>query len=133
MDSWKRCRCEAAITGEKDCNSMELELARRRRLQEMATEEGVIRFRTRSPFEGNGNEGHVMAHEVALRFPAWQMSLSLTEKCCAWVSGLVNHFIPTAKMICFHLFKIEEIMMDRINLIPDQEIRGVDIRGNYEI
>jgi hypothetical protein len=89
MDSWKRCRCEAAIMGEKDRNSMELELARRRRLQEMATEEGVIRFRTRSPFEGNGNEGHVMAHEVALRFPAWRMSLSLTEKMLClgfWIS-----------------------------------------------
>jgi hypothetical protein len=36
--------------GEKDHNNMELELAQRRRLQVMAAEEGVIRFRTRFPF-----------------------------------------------------------------------------------
>jgi hypothetical protein len=45
-DGWKRCGCEAAITGEKDHSSTELELARRRRLQEMVVEEGLIRFRT---------------------------------------------------------------------------------------
>jgi hypothetical protein len=36
----------------------------------MAAEEGVIRFRTQSPFQGDNNEGHAMAHEVAPRFPA---------------------------------------------------------------
>jgi hypothetical protein len=46
----------------------------------MAAEEGVIRFRTQSPFQGDNNEGHVMAHEVAPRFPARWMGLSPTVK-----------------------------------------------------
>jgi hypothetical protein len=36
----------------------------------MAAEEGVIRFRTGSPFYGDDNEGHVMAHEVVFLFLA---------------------------------------------------------------
>jgi hypothetical protein len=36
--------------GDKDCSSTELELAQRRRLQEMVVEEGVIGSRARSPF-----------------------------------------------------------------------------------
>jgi hypothetical protein len=46
MEGWKRCRCEAAIVGEKEHSSTELELVQRRRLQEMAVEDGVVRFRT---------------------------------------------------------------------------------------
>jgi hypothetical protein len=34
-------------------------------------------------------------------------------------SGLMNHLILMVKRICFHLFEIEEIMMDGINLITD--------------
>jgi hypothetical protein len=49
-DVWKRCGCVAAIAREKDHSSIELELARRRILQDMAAEERVIRVVTRSPF-----------------------------------------------------------------------------------
>jgi hypothetical protein len=43
---WKRSECEVVMVGEKVRSNTKLELARRRRLQELAVEEGVIRFKT---------------------------------------------------------------------------------------
>jgi hypothetical protein len=49
-NDWKRCECEAAMAGKKVHSSTKLELERRRRLKELVVEEGVIRFKTWSPF-----------------------------------------------------------------------------------
>jgi hypothetical protein len=59
----------------------------------MAAEEGVIWSKDQSPFQGSGNEGHVMAHEVVPGFLSRQeiLSLTVTTPCLNfWIGELFS-------------------------------------------
>jgi hypothetical protein len=101
--------------GEKNRSSTELELARRRRSQEMAAEQGVIKVRTRPPFLRRRQRGHVMAHEVALQFLAQRISLPPTVKMSRLGFWISEPFHFNSKKDLFPFIQNRGYNDDRIN------------------
>jgi hypothetical protein len=110
MDDWNRCGCEVAMAARKLCYNKELVWARRWRSRggrrEMAAVWKMVRVDGQIPF---------------LRVAAMRGTQQFTR--LRWSYGSTGGFNLIVKRIYFHLFVIEEIIRDIINLITNFQIK----------